>query len=106
MHYRQGTAVANADSPPTWRPEMALDPDFPYNIREYRRDVGRWIKATRVPPERQGPLLSLAIGGAARVVLDEMDDNDLALGRVVDLQDGKGDVLRSGPTLLFHVLDV
>ena len=84
---------------------MALDPNFPYNILEYRRDVGRWIKATRVIPERQGTLLALAIGGAARVVVDEMDDNDLAVGRVVDLLDGKGDVLRSGPTLLFHVLE-
>ena len=48
-------------------------------------------------------MLALAIGGAARVIVDEMDDDDLAVGRIVDLLDGRGDVHRSGPTLLFHV---
>ena len=33
MHYRQGTAVATADSPPSWAPEMALDPTYPYTLR-------------------------------------------------------------------------
>ena len=105
MHYRQGSAVANADTPPFWQPEMALDPTYPYGIAEYRKDVGRWRTATRASPDRHGPLLSLAIGGAARAILDDLSTDDLADGRILDIGDGQGMILRSGPTLLFHVLE-
>ena len=105
MHYRQGTAVANGDSPPDWTPEMEINPTYPYNLKEYRRDVGRWIKATRAAPERHGPLLALAIGGAARTILDDMNDDDLSDGRILDIGDGRGPVFQTGPTLLIYALD-
>ena len=84
---------------------MALDPTYPYTLTEYRRDDGRWIKATRATAERHGPLLALSIGGAARTIVDDMEDDDLAHGRIVDIGDGQGLVHRSGPTLLFYVLE-
>ena len=63
LHYRQGTAVATGDNPPTWSPEMATDALYPYTILEFARDVGRWQAATKVSIERQGAMLALAIGG-------------------------------------------
>lgn len=68
LHYRQGTAVANTETPPTWSPEMAHDTRYPYTLAEYLRDVSRWMAATKVSADRQGPLLALAIGGAARQI--------------------------------------
>ena len=38
LHYRQGTAVATAETPPVWAPEKAADPNFPYTLTEYIKD--------------------------------------------------------------------
>ena len=54
---------------------MALDQEFPYTLREWTRDVSRWCAATKVTPERQGPLLALAVGGAGRVAVDGIYDD-------------------------------
>lgn len=104
QHYRQGTAVANAETPPSWSPEMAHDPRYPYTLVEYQRDVSRWLSATKVNQERQGALLALAIGGAARTVVDDIPDDLLCSGGQADLGDGLGTVHRTGPQLLFHAL--
>ena len=50
LHYRQGTAVANTETPPTWSPEMAHDVLYPYILDEYMMDVSRWQHATKVAP--------------------------------------------------------
>ena len=75
---------------------MALDSDFPYTLREYVKDISRWCAATKVSTERQGPLLALAIGGAGRVAVDEISEDLLKSGAVVDLGDGQGAIHHSG----------
>jgi len=62
------------------------------------------MAATKVSPERQGPLLALALGGAGRTVADELPNDLLAYGAVADLGDGQGMVQHTGPQLLFHAL--
>ena len=103
-HWRQGTSVANTETPPAWSPEQSLSPDYPYVLSEYMKDVSRWMVATKVSSERQGPLIALAVGGAARTVADELPDDLLVRGAVADLGDGLGNVHRHGVTLLFHAL--
>ena len=83
---------------------MAHDPTYPYTLQENLRDVRRWMAATKVSAERQGPLLALAIGGAGRTVADELPDTLLAHGATADLGDGQGHILHSGAQLLFHAL--
>ena len=85
LHYRQGTAVASTETPPTWAPEMALDAVYPYTLQEYMRDVSRWMAATKVTQSREGPLLALAIGGAGRTIADELPDDLLINGAEADL---------------------
>ena len=98
QHYRRGTAVATAETPPWWSPELESDPAYPYSIDEWRRDVRRWMAATKVAPERQGPLLALSLGTTARTIADDMSEEIIARGALVDLGDGRGAVPRSGST--------
>ena len=105
LHYRQGSAVANTETPPTWSPEMASDGSFPYTLTEYKRDVKRWVGATKVAQDRQACLVALAIGGAARRVIDEIDDNILMNGMDGDLGDGLGAQHHSWLKCLFHALE-
>ena len=104
LQFRQGTSVATTEVPPTWTPEMALDSHYPYTLREYIRDVSRWMVATKVSQARQGPLLALAVGGAARTVVEVIDDVHLINGAIFDSGDGQGAIQHSGPELLFHCL--
>ena len=84
---------------------MVHDRAYPYTLREYRRDISRWQSATKVAPHRQAPLVALSIGGAARVIVDQIDDEALRVGVVADFQDGRGNVDRTGVELLFRVLE-
>ena len=102
--WRQGTAVANADTPPSWTPEMAYNSQYPYTIEEWRLDVERWMVATRVSDDRKGVLLSLAVGGAARKAIETIPVPLLQHGAIHDLQDGQGAVQRSGAEMLVWVL--
>ena len=83
---------------------MALDPEYPYTLEEYKRDIQRWCGATKVTPERQGPLVSLAIGGSGRTVVDEIDDALLRHGAQADFGDGRGPIQRSGIEFIFRAL--
>ena len=94
--YRQGTSSVNADTPPAWTPEQAHDPVYPYTLEEYKIDIDRWLKATKVTPERQGPLIATAVGGAARIVLDAINSNELSRGTTYDFNDGQGMRFYSG----------
>ena len=60
--------------------------------------------ATKVSAERQGRLMALALGGAARTIAGELPDELLVQGAVADLGDGPGSVHRHGVTLLFLTL--
>ena len=50
------------------------------------------------------PLVVMAIGGAARIAVDELPDDALAHGADADLSDGKGVRCCSGLELFFHLL--
>eukprot|EP00971_Amphidinium_carterae_P153335 3039826-Amphidinium_carterae.3 len=104
LQYRAGTSVSTTKSPPTWSPEHAHNTDYPYTLTEYERDVRRWQAATEVAESRQGPLLSLAVGGAARSIADELPTELLKTGGLADLGDGRGQIMRSGVDLLLHAL--
>ena len=48
-------------------PELANDTAYPYTLAEFQRDASRCMASTKVPGERRGPLLALAIGGVAGI---------------------------------------
>eukprot|EP00971_Amphidinium_carterae_P267164 5299901-Amphidinium_carterae.1 len=104
LQYRAGTSISTTKSPPTWSPEHAHNVEYPYTLAEYEKDVRRWQAATEVAESRQGPLLSLAVGGAARSIADEVPTEILRSGGIADLNDGRGNVHRSGVDLLLHAL--
>ena len=83
---------------------MSLDTSYPYTLEEYQFDISRWMAATKVGAERQGPMIALALGGAARTLADNIPTELLASGSVADLGDGLGAVQRSGPKLLMLAL--
>ena len=82
--YRQGIAVGDGNNPPPWCPELAHDREYPYTLAEWKRDLRRWQAATKVPPQRQGPSVALAVGGAARTVIDDVEEEILINGVVAD----------------------
>ena len=49
---------------------------LPYTAEQYQRDVRSWCQATEVDERRQGPLLKLAIGGQARLLLEELEERE------------------------------
>ena len=102
--WRQGSAAINTDAPPSWAPEMAFDTTYPYGLEEWAKEVSRWMVATKVSAERQGPRLALAMGGAARNVADDIGDDLLVNGAMIDLGDGAGPLHRSGAQLLVRAL--
>ena len=104
LQYRQGTAVATGESPPQWIPNMEADSLYPYSVVEWERDVRRWCAATKVTAERQGPLLSLAVGSAARIYADQISTPVLQYGALMDLGDGLGNVHRTGVDILLAVI--
>ena len=104
--YRQGIAVGDGNNPPPWCPELAHDREYPYTLAEWKRDLRRWQAATKVPPHRQGPSVALAVGGAARTVIDDVEEEILINGVVADFHDGAGDVIRSGVAALIRVLEL
>ena len=104
LRYRQGTVVSSDGSPPVWAPEMAHDPAYHYTLREWQRDVYRWASITKVYAERQGPLVALAVGGAARTLVDEIPEQVLQYGAQADFQDGRGNILRPGIDVVLYAL--
>eukprot|EP00971_Amphidinium_carterae_P242711 4819390-Amphidinium_carterae.1 len=75
LQYRSGIAVATTKAPPTWTPEMSTDPVFPHTLTEWWRDVERWLGATEVNEDRQGPLRARSVGSGARTVADQIPLN-------------------------------
>ena len=104
MHYRQGTAIASLEAPPCWCPEWEHDRDYPYNLDEYTLDLQRWQLSTKVQATRQAGLLSLAIGGAARAIVDTIPVRLLELGGDADFGDGHGVVHHSGVEYIMRAL--
>eukprot|EP00971_Amphidinium_carterae_P349761 6491208-Amphidinium_carterae.2 len=104
LQYLQGTSIATTKTPPTWQPEYAQNRDYAYDIDEYIKDIHRWCAATEVAVERQGPLVSLALGGAARAVADALPTDLLQHGGIVNLADGQGEVYHTGVALLLFAL--
>ena len=90
FQYRAGTDVADINKPPAWEPEMAYQLDYQYTLEEWIRDLKRWLAATKLSENRKGPLVSLAVEGAARIVLEELDEDILVNGALADFDDGRG----------------
>ena len=80
-----------------------LSVHWPYTLPEYTKDVRKWVRATHTAPERMGPL---GIGGAARLVVDELDPEVLAADADANLNDGRGRRFCNGLELLFHLLNL
>ena len=102
--FRSGLAVANADTPPSWSPELALNPDYPYTVEEYAGDLSRWVAATKVAVPRQGPLAALQLGGAARTIADGIHTDILTNGMIADFNDGYGNIQQTGIRCLIAAL--
>ena len=67
--------MANTKSAPPWEPgDVQSNSLLPYTSVEYAKDVRRWVQATDVDPVRQGPLLAMALGGQARLILENLED--------------------------------
>ena len=47
--FRNGMALVNGETPPTWMPEMALDPIYPYTIEEFAGDLLKSPPSAKVP---------------------------------------------------------
>ena len=47
---------------------------LPYTAEEYIKDLRLWLMATDVPEERQGPTVVLALGGQARMSMDDVQE--------------------------------
>ena len=98
FQYRAGTDVADVNKPPAWQPEMAYNREYAYTLEEL------WLAATKLSEQRKGPLVSLAVGGAARIVLDDVDEETLVNGVMADFGDGQGRRRRTGVECLIQVL--
>eukprot|EP00971_Amphidinium_carterae_P326314 6457017-Amphidinium_carterae.1 len=88
LQWRRGAPIATAKVPPTWDPADATGVEHAYSLQEWEQDLLRWSAATEIPAERQAPLVSLALGGAARAVADEFPAAVLRNGGFVDIGDG------------------
>ena len=104
FQYRAGSDIADMNKPPSWEPELAHNKDYAYTLEEWIRDLRRWLAATKLHTARQGPLISLSVGGAARMVLDELDEETLIHGTVADFGDGQGRQAHSGVECIIRVL--
>ena len=83
---------------------MAYNREYAYNLEEWIRDLRRWMAATKLSANRQGPLVSLAVGGAARICLEDMDEEILINGAHADFDDGQGLRQRTGVECIIRVL--
>ena len=71
--YEDGTMPGNMREPPPWWPERAYENRlFPYHAKRWVEMVGLWVAGTDVAAEKQGPLITLALGGEARRVAEEI----------------------------------
>ena len=102
FQYRAGSDIADINKPPAREPEMAHNRDYPYTLEEWVRDLRRWLAATKIAGQRLGPLVSLSVGGAARIVLDELDEDTLVNGTVANF--GEGTRQHSGVECIIRVL--
>ena len=71
--YEDGTMPGNMKEPPPWWPERAYENRlYPFHARRYVETMRLWVAGTDAAPEKQGPLITLALGGEARRVAEEI----------------------------------
>ena len=105
LQYRRGNNIADGNTPPTWSPELAVDPTYKYDLKQFRTDLRRWRASTKVHASRQGPLVALAIGGQARLIIDKIDEETLINGVQADFRDGQGVIFHSGVDCILQALE-
>ena len=98
-----GTMPGNLKEPPPWWPERAYENRlYPFHAKRYVETMRLWIAGTDVAPEKQGPLITLALGGEARRVAE-----DIALiYRQIGATDPISGEWVSGPELIGRALIV
>ena len=71
--YEDGTMPGNLKDPPPWWPERAYENRlYPFHARRYVETMRLWIAGIDIAPEKQGPLITLALGGEARRVAEDI----------------------------------
>ena len=71
--YEDGTMPGNMKEPPPWWPERAYDNRlYPFHAKRYVEAMRLWVAGTDAAPEKQGPSITLALGGDARRVAEEI----------------------------------
>ena len=67
--------------------------------------VGGALRKSQCSAASRSVIVALAIGGAARVIVDPIDGQALRDGVVADFHDRRGNVDHSGAELVFRVLE-
>ncbi len=93
-------AAGDTRTPPPWAPEM----ESGYPFRHWLMDVATWSQATSLEEQRKAPAVVLRLSGTARQMARELDNNQLAHGVDMDLQDGRGVQRVSGLAYLLQGL--
>ena len=90
---------ASLREPPAWSPE--LNDEYPF--RFWIQDIVTWCLMSSLREEQRGPAIELALGGAARNLVREMDMHVKMNG--VDEQDANGGVRHTdGVTYILRAL--
>ena len=99
--YRSGTMPGNMMGPPVWWPELAHENRrFPYTAKHWVEAMRLWVACTEVAAEKQGPLLTLALGGEARRAAEEI----CLMYRMYGVRDPADNSYLSGPELIGRAL--
>ena len=97
---RGSTRVTSLDVPPYWSPEIGHG----YPLREYLRDLQLWMSCCKPDPARQAGACALNLGGAAALLIQEIDPMILRDGAYTDFNDGIGPTHHTGMEHLVRAL--
>jgi hypothetical protein len=76
--------------PPRWDPSFEAD----YDYQTWEKDVTLWIHTTELTPQQIGPAIVLNLGGEARALARELDQNIVVNGVVTGRDPQTGQQLR------------
>lgn len=99
QHGSQDQGVTNR-IPPAWAPEWERS----YSFQQYCADLLMWIASTDIDEARQGPTVAMRLQGGAKVVMREMDPNQLVNG--VLILDPAGGFDQNGQPNRIHITGV
>jgi hypothetical protein len=94
-------ARATTKVPPAWHPGME---NQGYPFRDWMQDVMMWAIATDLRDEQMGGAVALQLSGAARILIRALDASTIAMGDMMDLNDGMGSRPVNGLTVVLKTL--